>query len=152
MRFAMAILALVLAIPVASAQEPKQILDYTSAYRLSQSGNKPMLVLVTATWCAPCQQMKNNTLPTLLSKDSFKNVHFAMVDLDAEPDVANALIGNRGVPQLVLFQKVEGSWVRSYVAGMQTPEGVEAFIAKANQVHIANATTGHEANSGTTSK
>jgi thioredoxin-like negative regulator of GroEL len=81
--------------------------------------------------------MKNNTLPQLFQRGSFKDVHFAMVDLDQQPEIAQALIGDRGVPQLVLFQKSNNEWVRRYISGMQTVEGVEAFIGKGTAVQIA---------------
>jgi thioredoxin-like negative regulator of GroEL len=84
--------------------------------------------------------MKATTLPSLWAKNAFKNVHFAIVDFDAEPEVAQSMIGDRGVPQLILFQKSEGKWSRHYIAGMQTVESVEAFLNKANHVQIANAT------------
>lgn len=114
-----------------------EALDYQTAYQRCLSSDKPMLVMVTATWCPPCQQMKNNTLPQLVQRGSFKDVHFAMVDLDQQPEIAQALIGDRGVPQLVLFQKSNNEWVRRYISGMQTVEGVEAFIGKSSAVQIA---------------
>ncbi len=139
MRFAIALVFLVTLVNQSFAQSEQTILDYTSAYKLAQAGEKPMLVLVTATWCGPCQQMKATTLPELFKKGTFDKLHFAMVDYDAEPTVANALVGDRGVPQLVLFQKVNDQWVRSYVAGMQSAENVESFIAKASNIQVSNA-------------
>ena len=40
---------------IASAGEPT---DYKSAYLKAQQGDKPLLVLVTADWCPPCQVMR----------------------------------------------------------------------------------------------
>ncbi len=143
MRTVFAVMLLISASHLAAQENlaPKrQILDYSTAYNRCQSGDKPMLVLVTATWCAPCQQMKNTTLPELLNKDSLKDVHFATVDYDSELAVAQQLIGDRGVPQLVLFQKVDNQWVRRYISGMQTTQAVEDFInkSKAGVVQVAN--------------
>ncbi len=114
-------------------------LDYKSAYHKAQEGDKPLLVLVTATWCPPCQSMKLTTIPDLLSKDAFKEFHYATVDLDEEPELAQKLIGERGVPQLILFQKAEGEWSRRYLAGFQSVARVESFILEPNILRTADA-------------
>ncbi len=112
--------------------------DYKSAYEKAQKGDKPLLVLVTAEWCPPCKVMKTTTIPTLLQKDAFKDFHYATVDLDAETKVARQLIGQRGVPQLIMFEKRDGNWVRRYLRGIQSPETVEAFVAQANALRTAS--------------
>ena len=83
--------------------------------------------------------MKSTTIPTLLQKDAFQDFHYATVDLDAERKVARQLIGERGVPQLIMFEKREGNWVRRYLRGIQTPKTVEAFVAQANSLRTASA-------------
>lgn len=113
--------------------------DYKTAYEKAQAGDKPLLVLVTAEWCPPCQVMKTTTIPELMAKDAFKDFHFATVDLDRERGLARKLIGQRGVPQLIMFERQNGEWVRRYLRGAQTIETVEAFIAQANQVRTASA-------------
>ena len=117
-------------------------LDYTTAYENAQGGDKPLLVLVTAEWCPPCQVMKATTIPQLMAKDSFKNFHYATVDLDKEEPLARQLIGERGVPQLIMFEKQDGRWLRRYLRGMQTPEAVEAFVAQAADLRTAEADNG----------
>jgi thiol:disulfide interchange protein len=113
--------------------------DYKIAYQNAQNGDKPLLVLVTAKWCPPCQVMKSTTIPTLMAKQAFKDFHYATVDLDAEEALARQLIGNRGVPQLILYEKHNDKWVRRYLRGMQTPETVEAFVAQALVPRTASA-------------
>lgn len=113
--------------------------DYKTAYQKAQSGDKPLLVLVTAQWCPPCQVMKSSTIPQLLAKDAFKDFHYATVDLDLQKTLARKLIGDRGVPQLIMFEKVDGRWMRRYLRGIQTPQTVEAFIARAKTIRTANA-------------
>lgn len=112
--------------------------SYKDAYRDAQEGDKPLLVLVTATWCPPCQVMKKTTIPALLRKDSFKDFHYAMVDLDAEEELGRQLIGNRGLPQLIMFEKEDGKWVRRYLRGVQTVQTVEAFVAQASSLRTAS--------------
>ncbi|MCH2179754.1 MAG: thioredoxin family protein [Mariniblastus sp.] len=113
--------------------------DYKSAYEKAQAGNKPLLILVTAEWCPPCQRMKKTTIPKLMAKEAFKDFNFAAVDLDKERDLARKLIGSRGVPQLIMYERKEGQWIRRYLRGAQTPQTVEAFIGRANLIRTADA-------------
>lgn len=129
------LLLLAATVPVL-ADEP---LDYKTAYAKAQQGDKPLLVLVTATWCPPCQSMKATTIPQLLRQDAFKDFHYATVDLDEEAELAQKLIGNRGVPQLIVFEKVEGKWQKRYMAGYQTVANVEKFILNPVVVRTADA-------------
>lgn len=127
-----------------SAQESKQTAyapskTYSEAYRDAQAGDKPLLVLVSATWCPPCQVMKQTTIPELMEKDAFKEFHYATVDLDQEEELAKQLIGNRGLPQFIMFEKTDGKWVRRYLKGIQSVATVEAFVAQASTYRTADA-------------
>ena len=120
-------------------QQPKSAKSYREAYQDAQAGDKPLLVLVTATWCPPCQVMKQTTIPELLRKDTFKDFHYATVDLDEEKELGQQLIGSRGLPQLIMFEQEDGKWVRRYLRGIQTVETVEAFVAQASIFRTADA-------------
>lgn len=126
-----------------SAQESQpatEVLSYTAAFKLAQESDKPMLVLVTADWCAPCQVLKSNTLPELKAKNAFKDFHFAQVNYDVEGLLAERLIGDRGMPQLIIYQKVEGQWARRYLTGPQSVASVENFLEQAKSLRTADAT------------
>ena len=114
--------------------------DYTTAFERAQSGDKPLLVLVTATWCPPCQVMKNSTIPQLMQKQAFKDCHWAAVDFDAEHDIAMQLTEGKGVPQLIMFEKRDGKWVRRRIAGYKDANTVEAFMAQSQQLRMAQLT------------
>lgn len=120
------LLMLATIVVVADGSEPT---DYKTAYARAQLGDKPLLVLVTAEWCPPCKTMKATTIPQLMSKDAFRGFHYATVDLGVEEKLARKLIGKRGVPQLILFEKNDGRWERRYLRGIQSVASVEAFIA-----------------------
>lgn len=63
-----------------------------------------------------------------------------MVDVDKEPTVAKQLVGNRGVPQFVLFEKKDdGSWTRRHLGGFQTAQTVQNFIGKSVTIRTADA-------------
>lgn len=119
----------------------QEAVNYKTAYQRAQAGDKPLLVLVTAEWCPPCQDMKRTTIPALMQKSAFKNFHYATVDYDRDGKVARQLIGDRGVPQLIMYEKREGKWVRRYLSGYKTAQTVEAFVAQANTVRTASAVT-----------
>ena len=55
--------AFVLIAVAAGSSASDKPLDYTSAYKKAMKGDKPLLVLVTAEWCPPCQVLKNDVLP-----------------------------------------------------------------------------------------
>lgn len=130
--FALAIVFLTA--PLLTAQQP---VNYHTAYQKAQNGDKPLLVLVTAQWCPPCQIMKKTTIPELMRRDAFKNCHYATVDLDKEQALARQLIGNRGVPQLIIYEKKDGKWTRRYLRGVQTAQAVESFVARATTLRTA---------------
>ena len=52
-------LTALVAVSTANAQQP---VDYKTAYEKAQKGEKPLLVLITADWCPPCQVMKKTCL------------------------------------------------------------------------------------------
>ena len=63
--------------------------DYESARAAARAANKPLLLDFTATWCEPCQQMKQN----VLSDSAVQNVinsRFVpvQVDIDHSPQLA----------------------------------------------------------------
>ena len=114
--------------------------DYTTAFEQAQTGDKPLLVLVTATWCPPCQVMKNTTIPQLMQKQAFKDCHWAAVDFDAEHEIAMQLTEGKGVPQLIMFEKRDGQWIRRRIAGYKDANTVEAFVAQSPQLRMATLT------------
>jgi len=135
------VIAALVAPATSNAQEP---LSYNAAYAKAQAGDKPLLVLVTAAWCPPCQEMKRSTIPELMQKEAFKGFHYSTVDLDKEEKLARELIGTRGVPQLIMFEKQNDKWIRRYLRGAQTVHTVEAFVAQSGLLRTASAASSAE--------
>lgn len=152
MRFLLATgLAFAMATSIVSAQQVQiggiqtesaaKTQTYTEAYKKAQAGDKPLLVMVTADWCPPCRVMKATTLPVLLQKDAFRDFHFAMMDYDKEPELADKLIGDRGLPQLIMYEKSNGKWLRRYINaknGIPSVQMVESFVAQAGTFRLAS--------------
>ncbi len=129
--------ALLAVATAAGAQEP---VDYATAYHRTVEGDKPLLVLVTAEWCPPCQIMKATTIPELVAHNSFAGVNYAAVDYDHQTELATQLIGELGLPQMLIFRKVGDQWEKRYLAGIQTVASVEQFMTDAGVIRLAAAT------------
>lgn len=114
--------------------------DYATAYRQAQAGDKPILVLVTAEWCAPCQMLKRTTLQEMMARKGFSDFHFSVVDADKDPETAAKLTENRPVPQFIIFERSGNTWNRRYSIGYHTVDDLQAFLAPSikSDVRIAH--------------
>jgi thiol:disulfide interchange protein len=131
----------VLALAAISHSQSSQPVDYKTAYTRSQQDERPLLVLVTAQWCPPCQLMKQTTIPRMIDNHKFDQVHFATVDLDVNTKDARNLIGSRGVPQLVLYEKQGGVWTVRFLSGYHDVAAVESFLTQSSKVRTAGIPT-----------
>ncbi|MEN6449775.1 MAG: thioredoxin family protein [Thermoguttaceae bacterium] len=102
--------------------------SYAEAHRAAVKTGKPIVVLVSTNWCAPCQTMKKHILPHVRARGFFKRVAFAVVNPDENSELAEQLTGGGPIPQLVMFRKSPDGWVRQKLVGGQTEEAVEDFI------------------------
>lgn len=109
-------------------RETKPDYSYKAAFQRAQKANQPLVVIVTATWCAPCQVMKNQTIKQVMAKDGFEDVILAFVDVDQEPALAKNLTKGQGIPHVVVFEKKQTKWKRRTLFGVQTAETLQAFI------------------------
>lgn len=129
-----------LVIAAMAGTNTSQPTDYKTAFHRSQQDDRPLVVLVSAKWCPPCQMMKKTTIPSLVDANGFSGFHFAMVDLDEENKNARNLIGSRGVPQLIVFEKVDGQWSKRFLSGYHDVASVEDFLHKSDTLtRTANA-------------
>ena len=62
----------------------------------------PALVYFTATWCGPCQTMKENVWPDEAVVDAAKPYLPVMIDIDQNPQLA-ARFGVDSIPHVVLL-------------------------------------------------
>ena len=112
--------------------------NYEDAYQDSMDSGKPLLVLVTADWCPACVQLKHNVLPKLQSNGALADVHFAVVDADAEADLADSLTTEDVIPQLLLYRKTADGWKKSTLVGQQSVSSIKTFLGKPTE-HTASA-------------
>lgn len=102
--------------------------SYAEARRIVETTGKPMLVMVGAEWCGPCQKMRTQILPRLRDRGLLRSVAFAHVDADQQSRLAAELTGGGPVPQLVMYRKTPHGWFRRKLVGVQPVETVERFI------------------------
>jgi thioredoxin-like negative regulator of GroEL len=102
--------------------------SYKDAHKQMTETGKPMVVMVGADWCGPCQNMKKSVLPQVRKHGLFRKVSFAMVNVDREQKLAEQITGGGPIPQLVVYRKTRKGWSRRKLVGSQSVETVEKFI------------------------
>jgi thioredoxin-like negative regulator of GroEL len=102
--------------------------SYAEAHRVTTETGKPMLVMVSAEWCDSCRTMEKTVLPKIEKHGLLQKVSFAVVNFDRERALANKLIGNGPLPQLVMYRKNGNGWLRRKLVGGHSAEAVEKFI------------------------
>jgi hypothetical protein len=101
---------------------------YTEARKIVSETGSPLVVMVTTDSCVHCQTMKKKVLPRVFEGGFFRKVVFSIVNPDRDGELAEKLIGDGPVPQLVMFRKKGDGWVRKTLVGGQSVEQVEQFI------------------------
>ena len=104
---------------------------YAQAHKTTQETGRPLLVLVGATWCPACQEMKSSLLPQLRRRGSLKKVSFTIVDTDQQRPLANKIMSGDTIPQLIMYCKTDKGWTRRQLTGGQSVARVERFIEQA---------------------
>jgi thioredoxin-like negative regulator of GroEL len=106
--------------------------SYQAGLKDAQAQQRPLLVLVGATWCPGCQTMKQTVLPSLERAGGMRDVTFATVDADSDRDVASQLMRGSAIPQLIVFAKTpDGKWHRDQITGQTSADQVKSLIARA---------------------
>lgn len=126
--------SLLLAVVLASVtSEPAKDHDYTTAYKDAVSNNKPLMVVVGAEWCPACHVLKDTTIKPMVRTGELDLVNIAVVDRDAEPELAEQLTkGVKMLPQIIVFTKNEsGRWERQKLMGYQPKQPVRQLVAQA---------------------
>ena len=107
--------------------------DYKAAYKESIAEHKPLMVVVGAEWCPACNVLKDTTIKPMVETGELDQVSVAVVDRDAEPELAKQLTkGEKMLPQIIVFSKTsDGKWERKKLMGYQPKQPVRQLIALA---------------------
>jgi thioredoxin-like negative regulator of GroEL len=110
-----------------------QPLPYADAIKQSESDNKPLVVLVGAEWCGPCQTLKNTTMPVVHKDGVMQEVSFTVLDADRDSELAKQVTDGGAIPQLVMFHKTAEGWQRQKLVGVQSPSAIISFLRRGVQ-------------------
>ena len=104
--------------------------DYASAYQSAQEKNQPLVVVVGAEWCPACVNLKQTTIASMEASGELQEVSLAVVDQDAQPDLARQIKQGEMIPQIVVFHKTQNGWRRSQLTGFQSAGPIRSLIRK----------------------
>ena len=96
---------------------------------IAASAEQPVIVDFWAEWCGPCKSLT----PVLEAATSERDVRFAKVDVDANPQLAEEF-GIRGIPAVKAFRN--GHVVAEFV-GAQSRPTVDAFLDELTKPPVA---------------
>jgi putative thioredoxin len=96
---------------------------------IAASAEQPVIVDFWAEWCGPCRSLT----PVLEAATSERDVRFAKVDVDANPQLAEEF-GIRGIPAVKAFRN--GHVVAEFV-GAQSRPTVDAFLDELTRPPVA---------------
>lgn len=104
---------------------------YKTAYKQHTEQGRPLVVLVGAEWCPGCRTMKHSVVPQLVENGALKDVAFAIVDTDKQPELARKLMRGGSIPQLIVFHESPEGMQREGFVGAQSVSTVENVIDRA---------------------
>ncbi len=103
---------------------------YAEAFRATAEKGCPLVVMVGASWCPACQEMKNRVIPEVRRQGALHKVAFAQVDLDEERELGTQLINGGPVPQILMYRKTGQGWKLRRLVGGHEAQAVGKFIAQ----------------------
>lgn len=136
-KFLLAIAAISLvALPALAKDFPKGSPKFEDSYRKvmadAQKSGKPVVLVFSASWCPPCQSMKNEVYPSKEIQafhDKFEWAYIDVDDSDNSNEKAAKTFGVSGIPH-IQFVDSEGKPLDKQVGG----NSPEAFAAKLTKV------------------
>ena len=103
---------------------------YAEAHKATTEKGCPLVVVVGATWCPACQQMKTAVIPEVKRRGILQKVAYAEVDLDEDQELGTELTNGGPIPQIVIYRKTQLGWRLKRLIGGQDVRTVEQFIAQ----------------------
>ena len=130
---------------------PTFVHDFKTARATSEKTGKPLIVIFSASWCPPCQQMKNNVYPSKEVRPHHNDFVWAYLDADAEENrPLAAQFGVSGIPHIA-FLHPDGNPI-GYFNGAVPAETFSGILSKVlNAENNPSQGSGSKAGSGSKS-
>lgn len=90
--------------------------SYQDAYKEAVEKDMPLVVLVGADWCPHCRVMKS-ALKKMAKDGELDKVAVGLVNYDRETRLAKQLLTSTTIPELIVFRRRDGKWVRQSAIG-----------------------------------
>ena len=111
----------------------KATINYEAAYKEHQETGKPLVVVIAADWCTPCQDLKTNVFPRIFKKIKRHKFCYAEVNWDREPAQVRLLTTSTTVPQVIIFYKLGKMNKRVDIIGVKEKE-IHDFLEKLQEL------------------
>jgi thiol:disulfide interchange protein len=115
--------AVMVAVGVSRVMAPKELIPWRNGFAAaraeSASSGKPVFAYFTASWCGPCQAMKDTTWANAGVEEALREYVPVKVDVDEQSKVAMEY-GAQSIPKFTVLD-AEGNVVKS-TEGYMNPE------------------------------
>jgi len=113
----------------AEEKSPEFLHDYEEALAAAEEADKPTIVIFSASWCPPCQQMKKAVYPSETVQPFHDKFIWTYLDADDPKNGSvSAKFGVSGIPHIA-FLKPDGDPV-GYFSGALPPENFAEVLDK----------------------
>lgn len=100
--------------------------NYKAAVEKSIKEKNTLIIVLSASWCSPCQQQKK-VLKDMASKGELpSNIEFAIVDYDTP--LGKKLAVTNVIPQILKYVYRDGKWVKTHSVGLLNKSKLKEFI------------------------
>jgi thiol:disulfide interchange protein len=126
------LLAALVAVPLIAKDFPKNSPKFEKSFRSAMSDakktGKPVVLVFSASWCPPCQEMKNNVYPSKEVQEFHDKFVWAYLDVDDNSnEKAGKTYGVSGIPH-IQFVDSEGKAIDKQI-GSNSPDAFAKTLA-----------------------
>jgi len=115
--------------------------SFEQAYHRAKDTKRPLIVVIGATWCPSCVQLKDAVFPTLQERGDFDKVELTLIDIDRQKVLAEKLLrGRNRIPQIVRMDWNGETWdIRRLSPKDTNPKSLSSLAGNINTKSDAKA-------------